>query len=450
MKPSTSLRCKRIFIASASLALAFAVLACVIPGLQAEPSADSGSLLPDPSAGLGNLKSYQAVYDLTLQGAVDGKPFDRQTHIEYTYVTQSQDRDVLWQERQAGGQVVFHHSLKLGEATYTRSQDGQECWGEVEDQPVEFVPSPASLLPRLTRASRVGAETVNGMAAIHYRFSQDGLPLEKPGASGEVWIVEQGGYVVKYTLSLPGPAAPTGKGNEIAETLNYELKQVDAFERITLPADCIPVLADIPAMADSQDVFRSSGYLNYTSPSAAAQPADFYGRALPPLGWTQAGSAPAPDRSDPRSLEYTQSGQVLTIFLDPAGGDLQVTILLYDPAWAFEAPAIPDPSPTSGPAPTADAAQSGLPADVPLYPGATDLKVIPNMGVNFTAGDAPDVVAKFYRDRLKSLQWSLQSETSPSANQVIQSWNMSKRMLVVTVTLKDGSTNVMLMLANQP
>ncbi len=73
-------------------------------------------------------------------------------------------------------------------------------------------------------------------------------------------------------------------------------------------------------------------------------------------------------------MNYTQGDQDLTILLENVEGILEVTALLYGPVQApQESTASTDPSPTPGIKSTADASQSGLPTDVPLYPGATDL-----------------------------------------------------------------------------
>ncbi len=330
---------------------------------------------------------------------------------------------------------------------YTQSQDGQDCWGEYDDQPVEIVPQPVSLILPVTRASQVGTETVNGVTTLHYHFDQNGLPLEE-SSSGEVWIAQPGGYVVKYTLSIPGPANPTGSSVETAETLSYELTKTNAIDKIELPAGCVPVLVDFPAMADAQDIYRSSGYMDFTSPSGAAQVVDFYDQALPPLGWTQVGPSLTPAQTDSHILEYAQGDQALTIFLDKSGGSLEVTAVLYNPAQAPQEPVLtPGPSPTPGIQPTVDASQSGLPADVPLYPGATDLHTLPN-GARVSTSDSADAVAAFYHDQLPTLGWSLLNELKPSAGSIDQSWTMTGRMLTIVIQEQDGKTTIMLMLTN--
>jgi len=447
MNPFISHHRKQILLAFTALALA--LFACRIPGIQTGSSANSNDLLPEPFVGLDSLQSYHAVYDLTLQGTIDGNPFDRHSRIETSVVTGSNNEEVLWQEQQTGSADTFLHSFRLGSAVYTQSQDGQDCWGEYDDQPVEIVPQPVSLLLPVTRSSQVGTETVNGVTALHYHFDQNGLSSGGEGTTGEVWIAQPGGYVVKYTLGIPSPANPTGSGVETAETLSYELSDINAIDQIELPAGCVPVLVDFPAMADAQDLYRSSGYMDYTSPSEAAQVIDFYNQALPALGWTQVGPSLTPAQTDSQILEYTQGDQTLTIFLDKSGGSLEVTAVLYNPAQAPQEPAgTPAASPTPGIQPTADASQSGLPADVPLYPGATDLHTLPN-GVRVSTSDTSDAVAAFYHDQLPSLGWSLLNELEPSAGNIDQSWTMTGRMLTIIIQEQNGKTTIMLILTNQ-
>ena len=432
----------------ALLALLLALSACTLPGSQPGASANTTNLLPEPSLGLDGLQSYHAVYAMTLQGTVDGKPYDRQSHLETSFVTQSNDEQLLWQEQQTGSADIFQQSLRLGSAVYTLSQDGQDCWGEYDDQPVEAVPQPVSLLLPVSQASQVGTETVNGVTTLHYQFTQAGLSLTA-SASGEVWLAQPGGYVVKYTLSIPGPANPTGSGAEIAETLSYDLTGINAIDQIALPAGCIPVLVDIPAMADAQDLYRSSGYMDYTTPSEAAQVIDFYNQSLPALGWTLVEPPFSMSQPDSQTINYTHGDQDLTILLNKADGSLEVTALLYDPALMPQEPApTPAASPTPGIRPTADASQSGLPADVPLYPGATDLHTLPN-GASVSTSDSVDAVATFYQEQLPPLGWSLLNELKPSAGNIDQTWTITGRMLTIVIQEQDGKTTIMLMLTNQ-
>jgi hypothetical protein len=306
------------------------------------------------------------------------------------------------------------------------------------------------LLP-IDRANQVGAETVNGVATNHYHFDQNGLSSGGEGTSGEMWIAQEGGYVVKYTLSLPMPAQTTGQGVETSETLSYELKGINSIDQIKLPAICVPVLENVPTMTDAQDLARGSGMLHYTSQAGIAEAIDFYNQALPSQGWTPDAPSLPPAPANSQTVEYTQGDQRLSLFLEQGGGSLDIIVVLSS---SSQAPFQPTETPAAGSTPemkpTADASQSGLPADVPLYPGATDLIKLPDFGVSFSTSDPPNAVAEYYLDQLKALQWELQNETKPATDTVLQTWGMSNRILVVNIGIKNGATTVMLMFGNRP
>jgi hypothetical protein len=380
---------------------------------------------------------------------MDGKPFDRQSHMEYSFITESKDEEIVWQEQSAGNVAAFSHSIRVGNAVYSLSQEGQECWGEYVDQPSEAMAAPVSLLLPVSEANEVGSETVNGVAAQHYHFDQTGLSVTEPGASGEVWIAQQGGYVVKYTLSIPGPTTPTGNGAEIAETVDYELEEVNSFTQISLPAGCVPVLVDFPTMADAQDIYQGSGYMDYTSPSTLAQVIDFYNQALPPLGWTAVESPFASDQTGTQALEYTQGDQDLTILLDSSSGSLEVSVLLNNPALAVPPlTETPGPSPTPGPQPTENPAQSSLPSDIPRYPGSTELA---NQGLPMTllqTTDSAAQVAAFYNQQMPANQWTSLTKTT-SGTVIQQGWQKDTRMVIIIIQPAGGITKINIAVVNQ-
>jgi hypothetical protein len=146
-------------------------------------------------------------------------------------------------------------------------------------------------------------------------------------------------------------------------------------------------------------------------------------------------------------LHYKQGDQVLMILLDKAEGNLRVTAMLIIPSQASAEPT-GIPSPTPGIRPTIDPSQSGLPADVPLYQGATDLQTLPT-GASFSTSDPPDAVATFYQDHLLSLEWSLLYESRPDVSTIQQKWMKSNRILAIIIKAENGTSTIMLVQSNQ-
>ena len=90
-----------------------------------------------------------------------------------------------------------------------------------------------------------------------------------------------------------------------------------------------------------------------------------------------------------------------------------VTLIVVDAAaQAAEAPRpTQTPSGPDKPLPTIDPAQSGLPSNVPLYPGATSLMQA-GSAVMFKSTDPWEDVAGYYRKQLEALGWAAESEQS--------------------------------------
>jgi hypothetical protein len=422
-----------------------ALFACRFSGSATGAPDNENDLLPKPDAGLDGLQSYHVVYEQVIQGTIKGDPFERKVHLEYSAVTQSKEEEFLWQEQLMGGQEFFEHIFRTGDTVYFHSQDGTECGVQYGVQASEDIIRPADLLPAVTGAGKVGSETVNGVDTLHYRFDDAGLSPGGEGTSGEVWVAKQGGYVVKFLLNIPGPAKPSGEGVEVTETRSYEMTDINSIDQIALPDACKTTTMDeIPAMADAKNLLRSGDTMYYATASDAGKVADFYARELPALGWNPV-EQPS---SGAAVLDYFKDARELMIHIDPSGDGSMVMIRHYvSTETSGEQSPASGPTSTPGVQPTVDA-DSGFPAEVPPYPGATDLEKQP-MGVIFSTGDTPDEVAKYYHDQLPAFGWSLLSE-APSADKIVQTWMKSKSMLIISIEVKSGKTAVTVMVLTQP
>jgi hypothetical protein len=412
-------------------------------------------LLTDPTTGLADLKSYHVSFHQDVTGNLDGKPFERHTHIELTRA--SGQSDFIREQQGTDEETSYFRAIMTGQAVYRWNTLDESCQGEVGELLSGETLEPAELLLPILQTSKVGTETVNQIPTIHYHFDQNALPLTepKPSVTGEIWLAEQGGTLVKYTLNALNPSKTTGVGLEAAQSWTYELSQVNAAESVTLPAGCMAVPVDIPVMPDATNVSRSSGMMEYTTASSAFQVVDFYYHNLDSPGWTTTQKEPTGELKIPMGLSFSKGDERLSINIDRAdAGGLEINIVVYNPKEQAAAPTSTSITPEvtstpAGPQPTIDPSMSGLPAHVPLYPGATDLKTLPT-GVSFSTSDPPDTVAKFYGDQLPAFKWNLQNEMKPASDNVVQTWMMPKCILTVIIQANNGSTTVTLMLNNQP
>lgn len=413
-------------------------------------------LLTDPTIGLADLNSYHVSFQQDVIGSLDGKPFERHTHIELTRLSGQSD---FTRELQATDeQTSYFRAIVTGKAVYRWNTLAESCQGEAGDLLSGETLEPAELLPLVLQTSKVGNETVNQIPAIHYHFDQNALPVTepKPSISGEIWLSEQGGYLVKYIMNAALPSKTTGVGLEVAQSWTYELSQVNSVESVTLPKGCMVVPVDIPVMPGATNVSLRSGLMEYETASSASEVVAFYFQNLGSLGWSAKQGEPTGELKIPLGLTFFSGDQLLSIDLDNAeAGGLEVTLVIYNPseqAAALTPAATPPPGATGtplGPLPTIDASQSGLPTDVPLYSGSTNLQKIPGMqGITFAAPVLPDQVASFYRQGMVAAGWNLMNETK-SDPLIIQIWQKASRIVNIKLSTEAARTNVMIIITTQ-
>lgn len=415
-----------------------------------EPGTDASQILPDPSAGLADLDGYHASFTQDVTGTLDGKPYERHSLMELTRLIDAGQYDFI-NDADGSDNSGFHlRIMAQGNAFYRWMLDNPACQGSITPPADGEVVEPASLLLSIDGGVRLGSETVNQIPSVHYRFDQDSLPITKDSGpvTGDVWIAEDGGYVVKYTLSTSKPEKRPGEDLEVSQQWAYELDQVDGMDGIDLPDGCLPVPASLPAPTDAKDVQQVGGRMSYTSTSDARQVLDLYYHELPALGWIahselQTGEIKLPyltffDKEDQRLTVYINEGEKGSVDVD-----LLITFIEVIPVSPQEE-VTATPSGEPAPAATINPGESGLPGDIPLYPGATDMLKTGEM-VMFTVPDAPDVVAKYYSREMLANGWTMENETTFS-DVSMQIWAKSGASITITVMVQDGSTNVVIIL----
>ena len=150
----------------------------------------------------------------------------------------------------------------------------------------------------------------------------------------------------------------------------------------------------------------------------------------------------------PLGLAFTRGELRLSININEfVAGILDVDISILNPDLRKVVPGpgevtVEPPATPSGPAPTTNPATSGLPADVPLYPGATNLQQFGTAWL-FNAPDAPEIVASFYRSEMVQNGWSLITENSQEG-QIVQGWQKGDRIASMQVMIDESKTTVTL------
>lgn len=96
-------------------------------------------------------------------------------------------------------------------------------------------------------SSKVGDDTVAGIAADHYKFSIKGLGADSGWLvdtnEGEVWVAKDGGYVLKYVVNV-SMRADAQSSEMYSVQLTLEFTSVNQPVTIQVPAACPPPTAD--------------------------------------------------------------------------------------------------------------------------------------------------------------------------------------------------------------
>lgn len=263
--------------------------AAAVPSPQASPWSQSGSayggpgdfVLADPAAGLAELDSYRATLTVTFDGTeVEGgrhwtstTSFDRSRDPSMTMLTVENGGD-----RQPADPSL---EAELGDTAYAVYPD-RGCVARALD-PVSSIRTrsePARVLSGVVGAEPTGHASVNGIEADGYTFGEAALGVEGVAdGSGEVWIASDGGYVVKYALSLRAGPPVLGEASVGTMSWDYELTRIGEPVTLDLPADCPTGSIDAPVMADATDVAKGPKMLAFKTPSSLAQVVAFYGKA---------------------------------------------------------------------------------------------------------------------------------------------------------------------------
>lgn len=401
--------------------------------------------LADPAQGMDGLSSYHQQFSLTVESSsnTSGQMIVREVTGDHQalHVT----------DQSSGNPPVGFHSIRLGGYNYTQSQEDAACRAEpvVDESPT---PNPAMRLPAAFGMQEAGRERLGELAAVQYTFDEKSLVNSKgavQSASGQVWVAEESGLVLKYELI----AKIEGDAFSGTYHWSYMLSQVNQDLVIHLPDGCQPVLADLPVPPEAAGVTNLPGFQRYTTGSAPQDVVAFYHEQLSEHGWTALPGS-APDQVDPNTLPIVQSfaqpylngSRVLVVRLDEKDGALQVilqTALTKRPV-EFSAGSLPsteqgdvEETPESD---QTDGQGLVLPKDLPIYPGA---KITTHMDslIFFEVPDRATSVADFYTEALENAGWTLEQKAG-SETMISLMWSKEGQAMVVTIQENGQATQV--------
>jgi hypothetical protein len=300
--------------------------------------AGSGGLVSDPSLGLDALTHYRASISIVTDAKTDAEDFQRTE--KYTLAVWTKEKAIFetYDAFDNAGQPLQMTLGKVedtGYALWGADTGCQTFWNDtnVQVDPGDF----ASYIIPLKSGTSDGDDTVNGIAAHAYRIDSNSLGVAGVDAAGKVWIAASGGYLVKYHLELSGAEALFGKGWQGTRTIDYALSEVNDGSTVAYPGDCRPVLVDIPASGDAQQVNRLPGILSYLSNSTPDSLASFYKDYFKEPDWKKTEETNLPNGRIYLLYRETATGREVSLSLDTWDAATTVVVHAGEPANAESA-----------------------------------------------------------------------------------------------------------------
>jgi len=299
----------------------------------AAASADAELSLQSRETGLDKLKTYrskwQGEWSATDKGAVEKASWE--WFEEVARDSQAQHWGSKMVDSQSGKPVEFE-IYRIADATYIVTKDAsgkQECLMMSGEAASPF--SGSVLTPNtfggVNGAKFVGAETINGIKTKHYKYDDKAASLTAFGrVSGEIWVAEDGGYVVKDAVTweggagmFSGNAKSSGKG-----AWTFEVYDVNKPLTIEPPTGCDKGKVDVPLMPDATETARMGPVTTYKTASKLADVAAFYKTAMEKAGW-QLDNEPE-ITEEAVALSYIKDNATVQITAMPADDKTQVLI----------------------------------------------------------------------------------------------------------------------------
>jgi len=94
-----------------------------------------------------------------------------------------------------------------------------------------------------------------------------------------------------------------------------------------------------------------------------------------------------------------------------------------------------------------NASDSGLPEDIPIYPGATIQSAEPG-SVTFMAGAGLEKVKAFYQEKLTAAGWTLDGQPIEAEGTVMMNWKKGSQTVMISITAI-GANDCLVMIANE-
>jgi hypothetical protein len=248
--------------------------------------------------GLASLDSYSSVFTLNIQGERGGQPMDQQIRIEEQVVRDQNGQRLLMEVTGSRTPTQLFEIIQVSNQSFISGIEGLDgqCIASIDNSADPFINYGGfrveNVLGNFQSAQLLqSGEMINGIRSDRYQVNQADIGLGMIFQSGDLWIAQEAGYVVRYT----GQAEVTrqsflidGPVDQGTAHWEYNLRDINGLSAVSVPQACLEAAqrqADIPVPTDTIDLTSFAGMITFRSAEAVEQIAEFYRQELPARGW---------------------------------------------------------------------------------------------------------------------------------------------------------------------
>ncbi len=284
-------------------------------------------ILADPRVGLDTLTSYRSSLTVSFDGTVAGQQAQWSSTSVLTRI--SDPASALLTIQRTGDLDTADPDLVVESAGVAFQRDATgNCASNDLDPQASLLDTlePAAQLAGVVGGESIGGKDIDGAPASGYRFDQRAVGQDSVATTtGEVWMANDGDYVIAYTMSATAGAELFGDGVEGTMSWEYALTDVNSSVTVDIPPECGTALLNAPLLDDATNIVRFDTGVRFDTSSNPADIVAFYQEHGPVVGWVAEGD-PSSD-AERGTVEFTAGDALITVVALAADAGSNVTIV---------------------------------------------------------------------------------------------------------------------------
>jgi hypothetical protein len=286
--------------------------------------------------GLDALTSYQATFGVTVTAKdANGKDINGSAQViqETVNADKSKHSAITYNgimgagSTQSGAMDIYQVANTTYMVTSNNSAQAVCSMFPAGSSPLKgLLVDPNDVFGKIQNARLVEKDVmVNDVQSDHYAFDETNLTGSRfTKANGDVWVAQDSQYVVKLTGTAVGGNLFLITDPNANYTYNYTIDQAGKIAKITVPAECGGLPADIPMPPNATMEAGFAGAFSLKSSDTPANVADFFRTELPTQGWKAGDETTS---GDTITMQFSKDARSVEIVIakDASGSTIVVT-----------------------------------------------------------------------------------------------------------------------------